>query len=124
MLRLDGGEAQPLGGATKKIAALAWSPDGKRIAFVATAPHEPATARVFHDEKSGARHIRRLPFKSDADGLLDGMRKHLFVVDVAGRRRAPDHPAATSTWRRRRGRPTARGSPSRARIEASEARPR
>ena len=46
--------------------------------------HEPATAPVYHDEKSGARHIRMLPFKSDADGLLDGVRKHLFVVDAAG----------------------------------------
>ena len=69
-----------------------WSPDGRRIAFVATAPHEPAGARAFHDAKSGARHIRMLPFKSDADGLLDGTRKHLFVIDAAGGERAPDHP--------------------------------
>ena len=31
-----------------------------------------------------ARHIRALPFKSDDDGLLDGRRKHLFVVEIAG----------------------------------------
>ena len=84
VLRLDGGEAVQLGGEIQKITALAWSPDGKRIAFVAAAPHDPATARAFHDEKSGARHIRMLPFKSDADGLLDGTRKHLFVIDVVG----------------------------------------
>jgi dipeptidyl aminopeptidase/acylaminoacyl peptidase len=84
VLRLDGGEAQQLGGEIQKITALAWSPDSKRIAFVAIAPHDPATARAFHDEKTGARHIRMLPFKSDADGLLDGTRKHLFVIDVAG----------------------------------------
>jgi len=84
VLRLDGGEAVQLGTDYPKIVALAWSPDSKRIAFVATAPHEPATARAFHDEKTGARHIRMLPFKSDADGLLDGTRKHLFVIDVAG----------------------------------------
>jgi dipeptidyl aminopeptidase/acylaminoacyl peptidase len=51
---------------------------------VATASHDAASARVFHDPKSGARHIRMLPFKSDADGLLDGTRKHLFVIDPAG----------------------------------------
>ncbi len=84
VLRLDGGEAQPLGESYPAIGALAWSPDGKRLAFVATAPHEPALARAFHDAKSGARHIRMLPFKSDADGLLDGTRKHLFVIDAAG----------------------------------------
>jgi len=83
-LRLDGGEAQPLGADYPKITAVAWSPGGDQVAFVATAPHDAANARVFHDAKSGARHIRKLPFKSDADGLLDGARKHLFVVDAAG----------------------------------------
>jgi dipeptidyl aminopeptidase/acylaminoacyl peptidase len=84
VLPLDGGEALELGESWPKIVALAWSPDASRIAVVATAPHDPATARAFRDEKSDARHIRMLPFKSDADGLLDGTRKHLFVVDAAG----------------------------------------
>jgi dipeptidyl aminopeptidase/acylaminoacyl peptidase len=79
----DGGEARALGDAYPKIAGLAWSPDSKRLAFVAQTEHDPAIARVFHDEKSGARHIRALPFKSDMDGLLDGTRKHLFVIDIA-----------------------------------------
>ena len=83
VLRLDGGEAPALVQGVEKITALAWSPDAKRIAYVATAPFDAATARAFHDEKTGARHIRMLPFKSDADGLLDGVRKHLFVVDLA-----------------------------------------
>lgn len=83
VIAVDGGEARALGAAYDTIAALAWSPDGKCIAFVATAPYDAAGARVFHDQKSGARHIRMLPFKSDADGLLDGVRKHLFVIDVA-----------------------------------------
>ena len=84
LLRLDGGEAQPLGADYPKITAVVWSPDGEQIAFVATSAHDAATARVFHDAKSGARHIRMLPFKSDSDGLLDGARKHLFVIDAAG----------------------------------------
>jgi dipeptidyl aminopeptidase/acylaminoacyl peptidase len=82
VLPLDGGEAIPVGEAYGKIVALAWSPDSTRIAFVATAPHDPATARAYLDAKSGARHIRMLPFKSDTDGLLDGVRKHLYVIDV------------------------------------------
>jgi dipeptidyl aminopeptidase/acylaminoacyl peptidase len=84
VLRFDGGEAVALGDGHTKITGLAWSPDSTRLAFTATAAHEPATARVYYDEKCGARHIRMLPFKSDADGLIDGVRKHLFVVDAAG----------------------------------------
>ena len=82
LLRLDGGEAEPLAEPYARIVALAWSPDARRVAFVATAPHDPARARAFHDERSGARHIRMLPFKSDQDGLLDGTRKHLYVCDL------------------------------------------
>jgi dipeptidyl aminopeptidase/acylaminoacyl peptidase len=103
VLRLDGGEAAPLGESYAKIAALAWSPDSKRIAFVATAPFDAASARVFHDEKTGARHIRMLPFKSDADGLLDGTRKHLFVADAFGDGAARqvtkgDYDASAPSW--------------------------
>jgi dipeptidyl aminopeptidase/acylaminoacyl peptidase len=82
VLPLDGGEAIPVGESYASITALAWSPDATRIAYVASAPHDPATARAYLDAKSGARHIRMLPFKSDADGLLDGVRKHLYVIDV------------------------------------------
>ncbi len=77
-----GGEARAVDAAYPTIAAPAWSPDGERIAFVAGAEHEAQTARIFHDVPSGARHIRALPFKSDADGLLDGTRRHLFVFNV------------------------------------------
>ena len=77
-----GGEARAIGDAYEKIVALTWSPDSTRLAFVAATEHEPQTARVFHDAASGARHIRSIPFKSDADGLLDGTRRHLFVLDV------------------------------------------
>ncbi len=84
LLRLDGGEAEPLAEPYARISALAWSPDARQLTFVATAPHDPALARAFHDERSGARHIRMLPFKSDQDGLLDGTRRHLYVYDLAG----------------------------------------
>jgi dipeptidyl aminopeptidase/acylaminoacyl peptidase len=82
LISTAGGEARAVGDAYEKIVALAWSPDSTRLAFVATAGHEPLTARVFHDKPSGARHIRALPFKSDLDGLLDGTRRHLFVLDI------------------------------------------
>jgi dipeptidyl aminopeptidase/acylaminoacyl peptidase len=83
LLPLDGGEARLLGKPMRKLGALAWSRDGKRLAFTAAAPFDASSARIMVDEKTKARHIRALPFKSDDDGLLDGVRKHLFVVDLA-----------------------------------------
>ncbi|GAC1308665.1 MAG: S9 family peptidase [Vulcanimicrobiaceae bacterium] len=81
LVPLGGGEARELGPAYDAIGALVWSPDGQKLAYVATAPHDAASARIAHDEKTGARHIRALPFKSDDDGLLDGRRKHLFTLE-------------------------------------------
>ena len=81
---LGGGEARELGPAFDAIDGIAWSPDSRSLAFVATTPLDPATARIALDERSGARHIRALPFKSDDDGLLDGRRKHLFVLRLDG----------------------------------------
>lgn len=77
---LGGGEAQPVSPTYDAIVALTWSDDGTTLAFVATAAHDPASARIALDERSGARHIRALPFKSDDDGLLDGRRRHLFTL--------------------------------------------
>ncbi|GAC1497696.1 MAG: S9 family peptidase [Vulcanimicrobiaceae bacterium] len=83
VVAVSGGEASPLTEAYDAVAALAWSPDSTSLAFVATAPLDAATARIAHDERTGARHIRALPFKSDDDGLLDGRRKHLFTIALA-----------------------------------------
>ena len=83
VVALAGGEARAIGEAYDAIAYLVWSPDSRELAFVATTPLDPASARIAHDEKTGARHIRALPFKSDDDGLLDGRRKHLFTIGIA-----------------------------------------
>jgi dipeptidyl aminopeptidase/acylaminoacyl peptidase len=81
---LDGGEASPASEAYDAITGIAWAPDSTALAFTAVTPLDAATARVAFDERSGARHIRALPFKSDDEGLLDGRRKHLFVLPHAG----------------------------------------
>ena len=80
---LDGGEPRAIGPKYDRIEGLCWSPDSKTLAYTATTPLDPATARAAHDERSGARHIRGLPFKSDDDGLLDGRRRHLFTLAPA-----------------------------------------
>jgi dipeptidyl aminopeptidase/acylaminoacyl peptidase len=80
----DGGEARALTPAYDTIAGLAWSHDGTRLAFVATTALDAPTAVIALDERTGARHIRALPFKSDDDGLLDGRRRHLHTVPASG----------------------------------------
>jgi len=80
---LGGGEAAALGPAYETISALVWAPASDRLAFVATTALEPDSARIAVDERSGARHIRGLPFKSDESGLLDGRREHLHTIALA-----------------------------------------
>jgi dipeptidyl aminopeptidase/acylaminoacyl peptidase len=79
---LDGGEAEAVTPHYDAIVGYAWAPDGSRLAYSAVAPLDPKTARIAVDEKTRARHIRALPFKSDDEGLLDGRRKHLFVCEA------------------------------------------
>ena len=81
---LDGGEARAVGPVYDAIDGLCWAPNSQTLAYAATAPLDPPTARIAHDERSGARHIRALPFKSDDAGLLDGRRKHLFTLALGG----------------------------------------
>jgi dipeptidyl aminopeptidase/acylaminoacyl peptidase len=81
---LAGGEARALSGALEGVGSLEWSPDGTALVFTAKAAHEPREARIALDADSGARHIRSLPFKSDDEGLLDGRRRHAFVVAATG----------------------------------------
>jgi dipeptidyl aminopeptidase/acylaminoacyl peptidase len=83
IMPLGGGEARAIGESLRGVSSLAWSPSGTHIAYTAHAPFDAATAHIYLDEASGARHIRALPYKTDADGLLDGRRSQLYVLDVA-----------------------------------------
>jgi dipeptidyl aminopeptidase/acylaminoacyl peptidase len=80
---LGGGEARAMGESLRGVSSLAWSPSGTHVAYTAHAPFDVATAHIYLDEASGARHIRALPYKTDTDGLLDGRRSQLYVLDVA-----------------------------------------
>ncbi len=87
-----GGEAFALTDAYDGFGALEWSRDGASLAFVATTEFDAETAAIAKDEKSGAMHVRSLPYKSDDAGLLDGRRKHLFVIDASSDGDAPETP--------------------------------
>lgn len=71
VMRADGGEARRLTDAKEGVAAYAWSPDSRRIAFVST---EARSA----DETSRAR-------SRDDERVFEGdlRPRHLWVVDVA-----------------------------------------
>jgi dipeptidyl aminopeptidase/acylaminoacyl peptidase len=102
VMPIGGGEARPIGEPLRGLSSLAWSPNGMQIAYTAHAPFDAATAHIYLDEPSGARHIRALPYKTDTDGLLDGRRAQLYVLDVTtGSTRqltAGDADAGNAVW--------------------------
>lgn len=75
LLPVDGGEARRLTDASLGAGPAVWSPDGTRIAYVATVSIEE---REDHDPIV----IDRLGYKADGAGLLAHHRQHLVVVDV------------------------------------------
>jgi dipeptidyl aminopeptidase/acylaminoacyl peptidase len=87
-------------GVTRQLSAVpegasspAWSPDGKWIAFVGTVLSDPDS--VVDDPRPPesrdqlrrapvARVVRRLDYKHDGSGFVDGRFHHLFVVSASG----------------------------------------
>ena len=78
VLSLDGGEARQLTTFEDDCGDLAWSPDGKRVAFTVREP-KPKGA-----EDDGIRVYDRLRYKTDEGFLLDGRRRHIWVADLQG----------------------------------------
>ena len=105
----------PDGAAAPTVSDLAWSPDGRRIAFVAPAGdqrwivgpaprHDGSTTDHPHDDSPRARVIDRIDWRGDDEGHRDQW-DHLFVVGaVRGRRRRPtrltrgDYGVAGPSW--------------------------
>ncbi|MDP9251481.1 MAG: S9 family peptidase, partial [Chloroflexota bacterium] len=78
VLSLDGGEARQLTSFEDDCGDIAWSPDGRRLAFtVKDAKPEGA-------EDDGPHVYERMRYKSDEGFLSDQRRKHIWLVDTAG----------------------------------------
>lgn len=71
---LDGGEPHAITEQANGVTALAWSPDGGKLAFVSRTgeAHDPNQPRV-------VRHLRH---RLDGFGWLDDRRSHIFVHDL------------------------------------------
>jgi dipeptidyl aminopeptidase/acylaminoacyl peptidase len=79
VLSLDGGEARQLTTFEDDCGDIAWSPDGRRIAFtVKDAKADGA------DDDAAPRVYERMRYKTDEGYLSDQRRKHIWIVDVSG----------------------------------------
>jgi dipeptidyl aminopeptidase/acylaminoacyl peptidase len=78
VLSLDGGEARQLTIGEDDCGDLIWSPDGTKIAFT----RRDAKADGAADD--GIRVYDRLRYKTDEGFLLDGRRRHVWVVGRDG----------------------------------------
>jgi len=93
VLDLAGGETRQLSSVPEGAASPLWSPDGSRIAFIGTVLSDPDAvvddprppeARDQLRRAPVARIARRLDYKHDGQGFVDGRYHHLFVVSALG----------------------------------------
>jgi dipeptidyl aminopeptidase/acylaminoacyl peptidase len=69
---------------------LAWSPDGRWIAFTMQVPSKPAMTAKLPERPAGAawapeaKVVDRLDYRRDWAGYVDGGYTHIFVVPAAG----------------------------------------
>jgi len=78
VLSLDGGEARQLTSFDDDCADIAWSPDGRRLAFTVK------DAKAADADDDGPRVYDRMRYKTDEGFLSDERRKHIWIVDVSG----------------------------------------
>ena len=87
ILPRDGGEAERVTDFPGGVSDLAWAPDGSRLALIVSDP-DPAAPAPGDTAEARPRPIvvDRWRFKEDETGYLTGLRDHLYVFDLAGRR--------------------------------------
>jgi dipeptidyl aminopeptidase/acylaminoacyl peptidase len=82
VIPVDGGEARRLTDLSEGVEAVAWSPDGRHLAFTSRVA-DPDDAEP-DARRRRPRRIRRLQFKLDDEGWTHGRRRHVFVVPADG----------------------------------------
>lgn len=93
LLSRSGGEAVKLTDFPGGVSDLTWSPDGQRLALVVSDPDPDdsadAKAAAASEEEEPAKKplvIVRRQFKRDGEGYLRGVRKHIHLFDLAGKK--------------------------------------
>ena len=87
---MDTGETMAVTRLPHPPSAIAWSPDGKSLAFVAPVPHEPAKVADMPSPPPGAkwaepaRVVDSLVYRFDGVGYLPPAFMHVFVVPAEG----------------------------------------
>jgi len=81
LIPADGGEGHPLTEAGQGVIEYAWSPDGKRIAFIAEVD-EAAVDGVSRSEPQ-PRVVRRIRYRDEGVGWRGDSRRHLFAADAS-----------------------------------------
>jgi dipeptidyl aminopeptidase/acylaminoacyl peptidase len=92
----DGGEATNLTDVKLGVDDFAWSPDSRRIAFVAAVAQQGRYGTVdgIAPAAEPPRRVTALRYKQNGRGYLDDQRTHVFVVDVPHPDAEPAYPAA------------------------------
>ncbi|HEY1421014.1 MAG TPA: prolyl oligopeptidase family serine peptidase, partial [Candidatus Dormibacteraeota bacterium] len=90
---LSTGQTTQLSAIAEGVSSPAWSPDGSRVAFIGMVPSDPGgvvddprppEGREQTRRSPVARVVRRLDYKHDGLGFVDGRHHHLFVVSADG----------------------------------------
>jgi len=78
VLSLDGGEARQLTSFDDDCGDIAWSPDGRHLAFTVK------DAKAADADESAPHVYERMRYKTDEGFLSDQRRRHVWIVDAVG----------------------------------------